>query len=64
VEAPANLVVNGIAYQDDPSSSSAVVNGIFVKQGMAVAGARIERIYPNKVRFSGNGGAFEVYISR
>jgi len=58
------LVVNGIAYQDDPAASSAVVNGTFVKQGMSVGGSRVERIFPNKVRFSGNGGVFDVHFSK
>jgi hypothetical protein len=61
---PVALAVNGIAFQDDPSASSAVVNGVFVKRGMTVGGARVERIFQNKVRFSLNGSIFEVPLAK
>jgi hypothetical protein len=68
-EAPAgsastSLIVNGIALQDDPGQSMAVVNGQIVKRGMTVGGARVERIFLNRVRFRGNGGMFDVHLAR
>jgi general secretion pathway protein B len=65
VEAPpVQLAVNGIAFQDDPWASSAVVNGALVKRGMTVGGARVERIFQDKVRFSHNGSSFEVPLAK
>jgi len=64
VAAPPALTVNGIALQDDPAESMAVVNGALVKSGMTVGGAVVDRIYMDRVRFKGNGGTFEVYISK
>src|ERR1039457_864748 len=60
VNPPQGLKVNGIAFQDDPSESVAVVNGMLVKRGMSVDGARLEEIFPDRVRFSGKDGPFEV----
>lgn len=60
----AQLAVNGIAFQDDPAASAAVVNGVYVKRGMTVGGARVERIFQDKVRFSRNGATFEVPLSK
>lgn len=62
--APSSVIVNGIALQDDPSKSIAVVNGQIVKKGMSIGGARIERIYLDKVRFRGDNGIFEVYLAK
>ena len=58
------LTVNGIALQDDPGQSMAVVNGQIVKRGMTVGDARVERIFLNRVRFRGNGGTFDVHLAR
>ncbi len=64
-EAPtAQLTVNGIAFQDDPAASAAVVNGVYVKRGMTVGGARVERIFQDKVRFTSNGRTFEVPLAK
>ncbi len=58
------LTVSGIAYQDNPAESMAVVNGALVKSGMTVAGVQIERIFVDRVRFRGNGGVFDVPLAR
>ncbi len=58
------LTVNGIAFQDDPGASAAVVNGVFVKRGMMVGGARVDRIFQDKVRFSRSGTTFEVPLAK
>jgi len=62
--ATSSLTVNGIALQDDPAESMAVVNGQIVKRGMTVGGAQVERIFLNRVRFRGNGGMFEVHLAK
>ncbi len=58
------LTVSGIAYQDNPAESMAVVNGALVKSGMTVAGVQVERIFVDRVRFRGNGGVFDVPLAR
>jgi len=61
---PAGLIVNGIALQDDPAESVAVVNGKLVRRGMVIQGMKIEEILSDRVRFSGTGGRCEVRISK
>ena len=61
---PSGLKVNGIAVQDDPSASVAVINGMLVRRGMTVQGMRVEEIFQDRVRFSRNGETYEVQISR
>jgi hypothetical protein len=62
--ATASLTVNGIAFQDDPADSMAVVNGSLVKTGMSIAGVQVERIFQDRVRFRGSGGSFEVQLTK
>lgn len=62
--APADLKVNGIAYQEDPAESMAVVNGLLVKRGMTVGGMRVDKIFRDRVRFSGNSGPFDLQLSK
>jgi type II secretory pathway component PulC len=64
VGAPSSLVVNGIALQDDPMESVAVVNGRILKKGMTIEGAEVDRIFLDRVRFRGDGGVFEVHLSK
>jgi hypothetical protein len=59
-----SLTVNGIALQDDPAESIAVVNGVIVKTGMTIGGAQVDRIFLNRVRFRGSSGTFEVHLAR
>jgi hypothetical protein len=61
---PPGVKVNGIALQDDPAESVAVVNGILVRRGMSVQEMRVEEIFSDRVRFSGNGQTWEVHISK
>jgi cytoskeletal protein RodZ len=60
----APLTVSGIALQDDPAASAAVVNGTLVKRGMIIGGALVEAIYLDKVRFRGSSGSFEVHLAK
>ena len=64
VPPPPGLKVNGIAFQDDPFESVAVINGALLKKGMSVDGARIEGIFHDRVRFSGRNGIFEVQLTK
>jgi hypothetical protein len=56
--------LNGIALQDDPAESVAVVNGRILKKGMTIEGAEVDRIFLDRVRFRGNGGVFEVHLAK
>jgi hypothetical protein len=62
--ATTSLTVNGIAIQDDPAESIAVVNGVIVKQGVTIGGAQVDRIFLNRVRFKREGGTFEVHLAK
>ncbi len=59
----ADLKVSGIAWQDDRAERRAVVNGALVGEGAVVEGARIVRIFQDKVRFSRSGETFEVTVA-
>jgi general secretion pathway protein B len=54
------LQVGGIAWQKDSASPMAIVNGTPVAEGSTVGGARVEKIYPERVRFSHKGRTFDV----
>lgn len=59
-----SLTVSGIAWQDDRVDRRAVVNGILAGEGTVVeGGARIVRIFPDRVRFSRAGQTFDVSIA-
>lgn len=55
-----SIKVTGIAWQNDSASSVAMVNGRSVQQGSVVDGYKVERIFEDKVRFSGSQGKLEV----
>jgi general secretion pathway protein B len=61
---PPGLKVNGIALQDNPAESVAVVNGLLVHRGAIVQGMKVEEILSDRVRFSGSGGKCQVLISK
>ncbi|HET6418607.1 MAG TPA: hypothetical protein VFG19_00530 [Geobacteraceae bacterium] len=58
-----DLKVSGIAWQDDRAERRAVVNGALVGEGAVVEGARIVRIFQDKVRFSRSGETFEITVA-
>lgn len=55
-----NLVVTGIAWQEERNMRRAVVNGALLGEGAEIQGARITEIRENRVRFSREGETFEV----
>lgn len=61
--ASSDLKVSGIAWQDERADRRAVVNGALVGEGTVVEGARIVRIFQDRVRFSRSGGTFEINVS-
>jgi general secretion pathway protein B len=61
---PPGLKVNGIALQDNPAESVAVVNGQLVHRGMVIQGMKVEEILADRVRFTGGGRNYEISISK
>lgn len=55
-----NLVVTGIAWQEERNLRRAVVNGALLGEGAEIQGARILEIRENRVRLSRGGETFEV----
>jgi general secretion pathway protein B len=58
------LNVSGIAWQKDNASRLAVVNGASVTEGAAIAGARVDEIFPDRVRFSYRGKSYEIFLGK
>ena len=61
---PSGVKVSGIALQDDPAESVAVVNGMLIRRGMPVQDLKVEEIYSDRVKFSGNGQVWEIYVPK
>jgi general secretion pathway protein B len=59
-QATPKLSVSGIAWQKDTPNPLAIVNGSPVGEGSSVGGARVEKIFPDRVRFSYGSKVFEV----
>lgn len=59
---PADIMVSGIAWQDEHSARRAVVNGFLMQEGGSVSGAKITEIYKDRVRFTMDGRVFEVHM--
>jgi general secretion pathway protein B len=55
-----DLVISGIAWQDERRLRRAVVNGELVSEGSEIAGSRVIDIRENRIRFSRNGRLFDV----
>ena len=59
-----SLEVTGIGWQKDNAKSQAIVNGRAVSEGVVVEGARVEEIFPDRVRFSFNDKTFEIPVGK
>lgn len=58
------LTVTGIAFQQESAARMAVVNGQTVTEGAMVAGARVDEIMPDRVRFSLEGQSIEIPMGK
>ncbi len=56
--------VTGIAWQKESASRIAVVNGASVVQGATVDGARVEEIFPDRVRLTMDNRSFDVPLGK
>jgi len=52
--------VTGIGWRKDSTDRLAIVNGRPVSEGAMIEGAKVEEIFPDRVRFSLNGKSIEV----
>lgn len=62
VQAPADIKLSGIAWQDLRAGRRAVVNGFLLKEGDVVSGAKISEIHADKVIFTLATGVFELKL--
>ena len=58
------ITVSGIAWQKDNSARLAVINGVTVAEGGTVEGARVQKIFPDRVHFSFNKREFDIYMTK
>jgi general secretion pathway protein B len=62
VQAPADIKLSGIAWQDQHTARRAVINGFLLKEGSVISGSKIVDIQADKVRFSTPSGEFEIKL--
>jgi general secretion pathway protein B len=60
--APADIAVSGVAWQEERRGRRAVINGVLMREGSRVSGARVTEIRKDRVRFSRDGKMFEVTL--
>ncbi|HIJ81677.1 MAG TPA: hypothetical protein HPP76_08215 [Desulfuromonadales bacterium] len=63
VQAPAEIKLSGIAWQDERAGRRAVINDFLLREGSVVAGARITEILADRVKFSAATGVFEIRLN-
>jgi general secretion pathway protein B len=57
-----SLKLSAIVWYEEPSKRFVMVNGVIANEGSVVEGVKVEKIYPDRVRFSHNGRPFEIPI--
>ncbi|MRR53857.1 MAG: hypothetical protein EG822_05005 [Deltaproteobacteria bacterium] len=60
---PPALTVTGIAWEKDSPVHLAIVNGTSVVEGSLVNGAKVEKILPDRVRFTFENRSFDVPLN-
>lgn len=61
---PPALKISGIGWQKDNAERMAIINGKAVSEGAVVEGARVEEIFPDRVRFSFKDKTFEIPLGK
>ncbi len=59
---PPSLKLSAIVWHEEPSKRIAMINGTISTEGSVIEGAKVEEIYPNRVRLSHNGRPFEISL--
>jgi general secretion pathway protein B len=62
VAIPPSLKISAIIWYEEPSKRLAMINGNLTSEGSFIEGAKVEEIFPNRVRLSFNGQPFEISI--
>lgn len=62
VAAPADIILSGIAWQEERDGRRAVINGFLLKEGAVVSGAKITDILADRVYFSSSTGTFLIKL--
>jgi len=57
-----SLRVSGIVWREEPSERLAVINGMILREGGEIEGAKVEEIHSNRVRFSYKDRPFEISL--
>lgn len=59
---PPSLKISAIIWYADPSRRFAMINDTITYEGSVIEEAKVEEIYPSRVRFSHNGRPFEISV--
>jgi hypothetical protein len=57
---PSSLRISGIIWSEEPSKRIAVINGMSLREGSVIEGAKVVEIHPTRVRFFHNDLSFEI----
>ncbi len=57
-----SLNISAIVWYEEPSRRFAMINGLIVTEGSVVEGMKVEKIYPDRVRFLHRNQHFEIFI--
>lgn len=60
--APPSMKISAIIWYADPSKRFAMINDKITYEGSVIEAAKVEEIYPDRVRFSHNGRPFEISV--
>ena len=63
VQAPADIKLSGIAWQEERAGRRAVINDFLLHEGSVVAGGTVTEILADRVRFSSAAGVYEVRLN-
>lgn len=61
---PQSLRISGIVWHENPSERLVVINGMILREGSDIEGAKVVEIYPTHVRFMHKDQPFEISIFR
>ena len=60
IPAPADIMLSGIAWQEERAARRVVINGFLLREGATVSGAKILEIHQNSVRLGSLAGIFDL----
>jgi len=60
IPAPADIMLSGIAWQEERAARRVVINGFLLREGATVSGAKILEIHQDRVRLGSLAGIFDL----